>query len=106
VGVFLLSMLATPGVAVGDDKDDRTTNINCCIQQGNDAKEFVLTATDGSTWEVRSDKVTLAERAGHTVTATSATTNQTTGTDRFTRGASERYSFPNSAPTSKIGGLI
>ena len=43
-----------------------------CLWIGDDAKEFVLTSTDGSTWEVRSDKVSLPEHVGHMVTATGA----------------------------------
>lgn len=41
------------------------------------SKEFLLTASDGSTWEVRSDSVPLAEHVGHTVTATGVVKNTT-----------------------------
>jgi hypothetical protein len=41
-----------------------------CLSKGDSANEFLLTANDGSTWEVRSDKVTLAGHVGHTITAT------------------------------------
>ena len=46
--------------------------ITGCLQQGDSAKEFALTGQDGSTWEVRSDSVNLANHVGETVTATGA----------------------------------
>jgi len=47
-----------------------TRSITGCLSQGDDQNEFLLTAQDGSTWEVRSDAVSLAPHVGHTVTAT------------------------------------
>ena len=46
--------------------------ITGCLSQGDNATEFQLTATDGSTWEVRNSKsgVDLSKHVGHTVTAT------------------------------------
>ncbi|HZP17094.1 MAG TPA: hypothetical protein VFB00_03945 [Terriglobales bacterium] len=44
--------------------------ITGCLSQGDSANEFQLTASDGSTWEVRSDQVSLAKHVGHTVAAT------------------------------------
>ena|SRR5947209_1644701 len=44
--------------------------ITGCLSQGDNANEFQLTATDGSTWEVRSGAVPLAKHVGHTVAAT------------------------------------
>ena len=44
--------------------------ITGCLSQGDNANEFLLTGNDGSTWEVRSDKVTLAGHVGHTIAAT------------------------------------
>jgi len=44
--------------------------ITGCLSQGDSSNEFLLTAQDGSTWEVRSDAVSLAPHVGHTVTAT------------------------------------
>ena len=41
------------------------------------AKEFTLTGTDGSSWEVKSSKVALAEHVGHTVRATGVVSNAT-----------------------------
>ena len=47
-----------------------TRSITGCLAQGDSAKEFNLTADDGSTWEVRSSNVLLAEHVGHKVTVT------------------------------------
>jgi len=44
-------------------------------ERGDSAKEFLLTGNDGSTWEVRSSRVALAEHVGHTVTATGVVSN-------------------------------
>ena len=52
-------------------------NVTGCLAKGDSAKEFMLTGNDGSTWEVRSSKVRLAEHVGHTVTATGAVSNAT-----------------------------
>ena len=45
-------------------------DVTGCLSKGDSANEFLLTGNDGSTWEVRSSKVALAEHVGHTITAT------------------------------------
>ena len=50
-------------------------DVTGCLSKGDDAKEFLLTGNDGSTWEVRSSRVALAEHVGHTVTATGVVSN-------------------------------
>ena len=52
-------------------------DVTGCLSKGDSAKEFLLTGNDGSTWEVRSGKVALAEHVGHTVTATGVVANAT-----------------------------
>ena len=52
-------------------------DVTGCLSKGDSAKEFLLTASDGSTWEVQSSKVALAEHVGHTVTATGVVSNAT-----------------------------
>jgi hypothetical protein len=54
-----------------------TRTITGCLSQGDSAKEFKLAANDGSTWEVKSSNVSLAEHVGHTVTATGVVSNVT-----------------------------
>ena len=56
-----------------DDANKSTSNVRSitgCLTQGDSANEYQLTASDGSTWEVRSDKVTLADHVGQEVSAT------------------------------------
>ena len=50
-------------------------DVTGCLAKGDSATEFLLTGNDGSTWEVRSSKVALAEHVGHTVTATGVVSN-------------------------------
>jgi hypothetical protein len=57
----------TPGNA---KSKSNVRTITGCLSQGDSANEFQLTASDGSTWEVRSDQVPLAKHLGHTVAAT------------------------------------
>jgi len=52
-------------------------DVTGCLSKGDSAKEFLLTASDGSTWEVQSSKVALAEHVGHAVTATGVVSNAT-----------------------------
>ena len=49
--------------------------ITGCLSKGDSSNEYQLTGTNGSTWEVRSDKVALADHVGHTVTATGVVSN-------------------------------
>jgi hypothetical protein len=62
-------LAASVSVFAGDSKG-KVRDITGCLSKGDSPKEFVLTANDGSTWEVRSDKADLSEHVGHTVTAT------------------------------------
>ena len=67
--VFFLA--AAVPLAKSDDKDsDRPRTLTGCLQPGDGANEYVLTAKDGSTWELRSDSVDLAPHVGHTVSIT------------------------------------
>jgi hypothetical protein len=47
-----------------------TRTITGCLSQGSNSNEFVLTGKDGSTWEVKSDSVSLADHVNHEVKAT------------------------------------
>lgn len=48
-----------------------------CLQKGDGATEYALTAQDGSTWELKSDAVDLASHVGQTVSITGAVRNST-----------------------------
>ncbi len=74
VGVVLLGAVCL--FAQDKGKSD-TRTITGCLSQGDNAKEFVLTASDGSTWEVRSSAVDLSSHVGHTVSATGVVSNAT-----------------------------
>src|SRR5258705_11053942 len=68
--------------AFAQDQDKDKSNVRTvtgCLSKGgeSDSKEFLLTASDGSTWEVRSDGVSLADHVGQTVSATGAVKNAT-----------------------------
>ena len=49
--------------------------ITGCLTKGDSADEFMLTGNDGSTWEVKSTKVALADHVGHTLEATGVVSN-------------------------------
>ena len=68
VALVAASLLRAPDANAKTKTKTRT--ITGCLTQGDSANEFLLTGKDGSTWEVRSDRVPLAEHVGHRVTAT------------------------------------
>lgn len=74
IKLFLCVILA--GCTFGFAKEKaEVRDITGCLSKGDSAKEFLLTGNDGSTWEVRSSRVALAEHVGHTVTATGVVSN-------------------------------
>ena len=78
----LVVICAASAWAMADDTADAkgksdTRTVTGCLAKGDSAKEFVLKASDGSSWEIRSSKVALAEHVGHTVTATGVVSNAT-----------------------------
>jgi hypothetical protein len=73
--ILLCFILAASLSALAGDSKAKVRDVTGCLSQGDSPKEFILTATDGSTWEVRSDKTPLAEHVGHTVTATGVVSN-------------------------------
>lgn len=79
---LLLVVLGSVWLFAQENNDTKsksnTRSITGCLtkeHEGGNAKEFLLTASDGSTWEVRSDSVELGEHVGHTVTATGVVRN-------------------------------
>jgi hypothetical protein len=75
---LILGVVATTWAVAQDtpskSKSDVRT-ITGCLSKGDSADEFLLTGNDGSTWEVRSSGVALADHVGHTVSATGAVSN-------------------------------
>src|SRR6266581_130500 len=72
--LFVILASLTSPFALGKAKGE-VRDITGCLSKGDSAKEFLLTGNDGSTWEVRSSRVALAEHVGHTVTATGVVSN-------------------------------
>jgi hypothetical protein len=74
-------------IAVGSSAQDTTSSgkskaafrtFTGCLAKGDSANEFVLNSKDGSTWNLNSDQVSLAEHVGHTVTVKGVISNVTT----------------------------
>ena len=76
IKLLLGLILACCTFGFAKDKAD-VRDVTGCLSKGDSAKEFLLTGNDGSTWEVQSGKVALAEHVGHTVTATGVVSNAT-----------------------------
>jgi hypothetical protein len=72
----LILVCFSASLALAKDKAD-IRDITGCLSKGDSANEFLLTGSDGSTWEERSSKIALAEHVGHTVTATGVVSNAT-----------------------------
>jgi hypothetical protein len=51
-----------------------TENVTGCLQKGDEAGGFALTGDDGKMWELRSQKIKLADHVGHKVTVTGSLT--------------------------------
>jgi len=87
VSALLCGLLVTFGLSAafaqdsGSDSKSKsdTRTMTGCLSKGEESnsKEFLLTASDGSTWEVRSDGVPLADHVGQTVSVTGAVKNAT-----------------------------
>jgi hypothetical protein len=74
-GKWLLCVILA-GCTLGFAKEKADVrDVTGCLSKGDSASEFLLTGTDGSTWEVRSGKVALSKHVGHTVTATGVVSN-------------------------------
>lgn len=76
IGAFALLGL-TFGVKA-QEKPETHKNVRTikgCLDKTDEAKEFNLTGTDGSTWEIKSDSVNLAKHVGHTVSVTGVVSN-------------------------------
>ena len=78
--VFLLGMTSAWVVAQDSDSGAKSKgdvrNITGCLSQGDNASEFLLASSDGSTWEVHSNSaVDLSSHVGHTIEAKGVVTN-------------------------------
>jgi hypothetical protein len=62
--------LAQTNSANSEKKGREIRTLTGCLQRGDAAHEYALTAEDGSTWEVKSTTLKLSPHVGHTVTLT------------------------------------
>jgi hypothetical protein len=72
----LALMFSSAWAQTGETKKEthkNTRTVTGCMQK--DGGEYIATAKDGSSWEVKSDSVDLAKHIGHTVTVTGAVQN-------------------------------
>ncbi len=81
-GLIALFMFAgVAGLATAQDTTTTTHNktrtLTGCLQKGEDANEYNLTAKGGGTWEIKSDSVNLDEHVGHTVKIVGVVSNAT-----------------------------
>lgn len=75
LNLLAVSCLAVSPVLMAQDttKQDKSAevrNVTGCLSKGDSATEFKVTASDGSSWEVKSKTVKLSPHVGHTVTVT------------------------------------
>lgn len=78
LGLLLVTAvsLAQDTTSSGKSKSDVRT-ITGCLAQGSSSDKYVLNGNDGSTWDVKSDTVALADHIGHTITAKGTVSNVT-----------------------------
>ncbi|HZQ96553.1 MAG TPA: hypothetical protein VFA67_16205 [Candidatus Sulfotelmatobacter sp.] len=75
---LICSMSAWLLASANEAKDKPATRtVTGCLQKTSEAGEFLLQANDGSSWEVKSDTVSLAPHVGHTISATGVVSHET-----------------------------
>jgi hypothetical protein len=78
---LVLGLLLLGGMALAQDttssgkSKSQVRSITGCLAQGTSSDKFVLNGNDGSTWDVKSDSVSLADHVGHTITAKGTVSN-------------------------------
>ncbi len=79
--VALIMFAGAAGLTTAQDitktTHKKTRTLTGCLQKGEDANEYNLTAKGGGTWEIKSDSVKLDEHVGHTVKITGVVANAT-----------------------------
>ena len=78
--LVLAGLAASWAVAQDSDGDSKSKSdvrtFTGCLTKGDSAGEYLLTANDGSTWEVHdSSAINLASHVGHTIAATGVVSN-------------------------------
>lgn len=83
ISLMVLGLMALSPVwssaSARQEKEKKTTTkgkaasvrtLTGCVQKGDEPKEYVLAAKDGSTWDIDSETVKIDPHVGHTVTVT------------------------------------
>jgi hypothetical protein len=109
-GLIALLMFASAAtLAKSDDKDTDSKKVRTltgCLQKGDGANEYVLSAKNGSTWELRSDSVDLAPHVGHTVTITGTASRAHAKAHEMKEGAKEEMKEHGMAKNEKERGHL
>ncbi len=74
-GLLLISVGSAQDTTSSGKSKSADRTVTGCLAKGDSAKEFVLSGKDGSTWNLKSDQVALAEHVGHTVTVKGVISN-------------------------------
>ncbi len=70
---LVLALAWLPSASQAQEKPHKKgtgITITGCLQRGDEANEFMMTGSNGKKYELISDKVSLSEHVGHTVTVT------------------------------------
>jgi hypothetical protein len=70
--IAVSGLLLVPAIGFAQDKSADVRTLTGCLTKAEGAHEYLLTAEDGSTWELHSKTVKLSPHRGHTVTVTGA----------------------------------
>jgi Protein of unknown function (DUF5818) len=78
LGLLLLAGVSFAQDTTSSGKSKSATRIvTGCLAQGSNSEKWVLTGNDGSTWDLKSDSVPLADHVGHTITVKGTVSNVT-----------------------------
>jgi hypothetical protein len=72
---FSLTLAMAQEDASGSKDTSGTRTVTGCLQKGDQANHFQLKGKDGSSWDLTSANVSLADHVGHTVSVTGTVAN-------------------------------
>ena len=77
VAVMAVSWAVAQDDTSGSNSKSDVRTVTGCLSKSGGGDEYLLTANDGSTWEIHSKKsgVNLSKHVGHTVSATGVVSN-------------------------------
>ena len=70
VFAFALGIYVAPSASAQEKMANHKTSVTGCLQKGDEAGEYSITAEDGKTYGLRSTSVKLSQHLGHKVTIT------------------------------------